>query len=403
MRSVHHAALFCALLLCACQPQTSATIAVVDSSLLRTVTTNERVPSMILSRAGILPGPADALLFNGYPVASDAPLPGAGSGTLQLRRAVSVTINGRNVQTAAQTVGEALVGAGMQLRAADGISPYASTRLTVPMAIDYTPAHELVVRGDGQEIKVLSSAPTVGAALAQAGVPLVGLDYSTPGEEEPLPSDGQVQIVRVSESTIFAQKSIPFTSEFKESPDVELGQEQILQPGLAGLAVSRVRIRYENGTEVSRETESETTVRPPQNHITVQGTKVVIKSTTINGLNIQYWRQLQMYATTYSPCNSGTNSCSSGTASGRRAGKGVVAVDPALYAYLNGQRLYIPGYGPAVIGDVGGGYIVEQNTGVSRYRWIDLGFDDNNIGDMSGWITVYFLAPAPATIPDILQ
>jgi uncharacterized protein YabE (DUF348 family) len=403
MRFLREAAIPWILLLCACQPQIPATLAVVDGSQVRTVAAGERVPSAILSRAGIPLGPADALLFNGYPVAADTPLPGSGSGTLQIRRAVSVTINGRGVQTTARTVGEALVGSGIQLRAVDGISPFASTFIIGPIAIDYTPARELTVSSDGQEIRLLSSAPTVGAALAQAGLPLLGLDYSKPGEEQPLPPDGKVQIVRVSESMVFAQKSIPFKSEFRDSPEVELGQQQILQPGLAGLAVSRIRIRYEDGTEVSRQTETETVVRPPQDRVTVQGTKVVLKSTTVNGVNIKYWRQMQMYATTYSPCNSGTGSCSSGTASGLRAGKGVVAVDPALYAYLNGQRLYIPGYGPAVIGDIGGGYIVEQNTGVSRYRWIDLGYDDNNIGDMSGWITVYFLAPVPATIPDILK
>jgi 3D (Asp-Asp-Asp) domain-containing protein len=139
--------------------------------------------------------------------------------------------------------------------------------------------------------------------------------------------------------------------------------------------------------------------------LVVRGTKIVDKATTVDGVSLSYWYTTQMYATVYSPCNSGTadGSCSTGTASGLRAGKGVVAVDPALFAVLNGQRLYIPGYGHAVIGDVGGGYIVEQNLGISRYKWIDLGFDDNNIQDMTGWITVYFLSPAPAAIPDVLK
>jgi 3D (Asp-Asp-Asp) domain-containing protein len=145
-------------------------------------------------------------------------------------------------------------------------------------------------------------------------------------------------------------------------------------------------------------------VRPPQNRIAVLGTKIVLKTATVNGVEIQYWRMLQMYATVYSPCTSGgSKQCSYGTASGLRAGKGVVAVDPGLYAYLNGQRIYVPGYGSAVIGDIGGGYIIEQNLGVSRYRWIDLGFDDNNLTDMTGWVTVYFLAPVPASIPDVLK
>ena len=40
---------------------------------------------------------------------------------------------------------------------------------------------------------------------------------------------------------------------------------------------------------------------------------------------------------------------------------------------------------------------------ISRYKWIDLGFDDDDIQDMTGWISVYFLAPAPASMPDVLR
>lgn len=379
-------------------------IAIVDGAQLRILATDERAPDAILTQAGILVAPADELLFDGYPVARDAILPAADHGTLQVRRALNVSINGANHVTIARTVGEALSGLGTVLYAADGLSPSAGAFISGPTAINYTPSQVLVIRSDGQESQIRSTAASVGAALAGAGLPLLGLDFSKPDENDPLPVDGNIQIVRVSESITLAEKFIPFQSQFKESADIELGQEQILQPGLNGLAVSRVRIRYEDGKEVSRQTEGETVVRPPQDRIAAHGTKIVVKTATINGVTIQYWRVMQMYATVYSPCTSGgSQTCSSGTASGLPAGKGVVAVDPGLYAYMNGQRLYIPGYGRAVIGDVGGGYIVEQNTGVSRYRWIDLGFDDNNIVDMTGWVTVYFLAPAPASIPDILK
>ena len=74
-----------------------------------------------------------------------------------------------------------------------------------------------------------------------------------------------------------------------------------------------------------------------------------------------------------------------------------------MFGYLQGTQIYVPGYGYAVIGDVGGGYLIEDLVGVSRYRWIDLGFNDNNIVDMTGWHTVYFLAPPPASIPPVMQ
>ena len=181
---------------------------------------------------------------------------------------------------------------------------------------------------------------------------------------------------------------------------MELDQQKILQPGQPGLSVSRVRIVYEDGQEASRQNESESVVRTPQDQIVETGTQVVMHTVAVGGTPLQYWRVIQMYATVY--CG-----CSGGTKSGMVGGKGVVAVDPSAYNLIAGQRLYIPGYGLALVGDIGGGYIIEQKLGISRTRWIDLGFnnqaDTNTYSDMTGWVTVYFLAPAPANIPDFLK
>jgi 3D (Asp-Asp-Asp) domain-containing protein len=116
-----------------------------------------------------------------------------------------------------------------------------------------------------------------------------------------------------------------------------------------------------------------------------------------------YWLAYEMYATVYSPCNSGINGCSYGTASGARAGQGIVAVDYSIYNELAGMRVYVPGYGVATIGDLGGGPIIESALGVARTKWIDLGFNEGEMRDMTGWVTVYFLAPAPEIIPYFLK
>jgi len=218
-----------------------------------------------------------------------------------------------------------------------------------------------------------------------------------------LPADGQVRVVRVSESVQLVQKSIPFETETVSSPEVELGIQEVAQPGQEGLVVARTRIRYEDGQEITSVEEAESVVRPPQTRIVNMGTKIVAKTATVDGETFEYWLAYEMYATLYSPCNSGTGGCSYATASGLRAGRGVVAMDRSMYNYLQGARIYVPGYGYAVVGDVGGGSIIEELIGVSRYRWIDLGFNDNNIIDMDGWLTVYFLAPVPAAIPPMMQ
>ncbi len=378
----------------------------VDGDQVHVISTSAHSAGQALIEAGITLSPADSILANGLPLSPDQPLP-PNVHNLQIRRAVNVTLvtpaGEQSVTTSAPTVSMVLHEAGYQLFAADFFDPPASTPVYAGMTITWRPAQEITVVTRSGDVRIRSSAATVGAALAEAGIPLIGLDRSLPAESEALPADGLVRVVRVREALEIVQKSIPFDTQTIASPDVTLGVQNILQAGQEGLAMTRIRIRYEDEQEVARSTEAESVVRPPQARVVQTGTKVVVNSQTIGGVTLDYWYVMQMYATVYSPCNSGSGGCSYGTASGLRAGKGVVAVDPSLYSYLQGQRIYVPGYGYAVIGDVGGGYLVEQNLGVSRYRWIDLGFDDNNLVDMTGWVTVYFLAPAPASIPPVLQ
>jgi uncharacterized protein YabE (DUF348 family) len=394
------------LVLTSCQPQSSSTVTILDGRQIHKLTTNEHIPSNLLAEASISLAPKDQVLVNGLPFPLEQTLP-AGLDVLQVRRAMTVKLitpgGEQELSTTAQTVGGVLTETGIQLYAADFIDPPADTPLSAEMTITYHPSQVLKVTTSTGVLTIRSSAGTVGQALAEAGIPLVGLDYSLPTESEALPADGQVRVVRVSESVQLIQKPIPFETETVSSPNVALGQEEIAQPGQEGLVIARTRIRYEDGQEVSRTVEDEIVVRPPQKRIVNTGTKIVVTKGTVDGQNLEYWLAYKMYATIYSPCNSDTGGCSYGTASGLRAGRGVVAVDPSMYSYLQGQRVYIPGYGFAVIGDIGGGYVIENSIGVSRYRWIDLGFNDNNIVDMSGWLTVYFLAPAPASIPPVMQ
>jgi 3D (Asp-Asp-Asp) domain-containing protein len=240
--------------------------------------------------------------------------------------------------------------------------------------------------------------------LTEAGIPLLELDTSQPAENETLPKDGEIHVTRVSESVVLAQKSIQYESQTIDSPEIALGQQQILKPGQNGLSVSRTRIRYEDGKEVNRVQDVESVVRPPQARVIATGSKIVINTTTVNGVTFQYWRSMKMYATSYSPCRSGVpGQCFNGTKSGLPLQKGIIAVDPSTYDYLVGQKVFIPGYGNAVVGDIGGGNIIEKDLGVPRELWIDLGYTDNNYQEAPGWVTVYFLIPAPATIPAFMK
>jgi uncharacterized protein YabE (DUF348 family)/3D (Asp-Asp-Asp) domain-containing protein len=377
-----------------------------DGDQVHRIESTERALIPLLIQAGIILSPNDKIYVNGIQTALDQTDLKAGLLTIQIRRAVNLTLitpqGQQTIQTSAFTVGQVLSEAGFTLSRNDRIDPPAETPIAQNLTVTYTPARDMLIYTGDKTLNIRSAAGTVGEVLAEAGIPLIGSDTSSPLESEAPPSDGQIRVVRVYEKMEIALKPIPFKEQVVESADVPFGQKDTLQPGVDGIAIIRTRIRFENGKEVSRATESETVMREPQPRIVQSGQKIVLSP--VGGNNpYEYWIAVEMYATVYSPCASGTGGCSYGTASGARAGQGIVAVDYSIYSYLAGMRVYIPGYGLATIGDTGGGPIIESAFGVPRTKWIDLGFNEGEMRNMTGWVTVYFLAPAPAEIPYFLK
>jgi len=394
-----------AFFLLACQPATPPSVTIITDDKILTLQTNERVPSALLKQGGITLNPGDRVLLNGLPTSPDQPIsnPSTSSGqpypiTLQLRRAIPITLitpdGEQKLQSSALTIAEILQEASWWLRAGDEIDPPLNSPIS-QSPISILPAHDLTITSSDKTFQILSGAPTVGEALAEAGIPLIGLDYSLPAEKEPLPSGGQIRVVHVTESIQLAQKPIPFESELQASADVPLDQTQILQPGESGLNVQRIRIRYEDGQEISRLSEDETMVRPPKTRILAYGTKIEDKTAVVDGVNLEYWRAVQMYATSYSPCRSGGDQCYPGTSSGKSLQKGMVGLRYSWYLSMQGQQLYIPGYGFASVEDVCNGCVGRP--------WIDLGFSDNNFEPWHSWVTVYFLTPVPANVIYVLE
>lgn len=365
----------------ACQPQTAPRVRFVIDGQACDIAAGDLVPMHMLANADIAFSPADRVLVNGSPAPMDSPIQSQGLVTLQLRRAVPVTLMAPNgqitVNTAAFTVGEVLQEAGVSLFVSDRVEPPVETSITSGMTVTITPGRELTVSAGNETVRVRSSAATVGQVLAKAGIPLVGLDSATPSENEALPADGQIRIVRVTESVNSAYQVIPYETELIVTTELQPPAQDVLDAGEVGISLNRTRVRYEDGAETSRIVESEIILRLPR-------TRVARSS---------YWKAIEMYATSYHPCETGT--CSYGTSSGMKAGFGVVAMNLDWYRALKGMSVYIPGYGTGVVGDVCPGCVGKP--------WIDLGYDQSNFVGWSSWVTVYFLAPAPLEIPWFLQ
>jgi uncharacterized protein YabE (DUF348 family) len=391
--------LFMALMIVSCAPETRPNITIVDGQNVLTLQPKSADPAALVAQAGLALSAADRLSVNGVELPAGASLSLDKPFTVQIHRAVDVTLitpDGQSAfQSAAATVGQAVAQHGLQLYAEDYLSPPAGTPLDGPLTVTYRPAQDLTIHVDGQDFVLKSAAQTVGKALAEAGIALLGLDYSKPAESEAVPANGQIKIVRVKETVLLQQNTLPYKTEYQTSDNLDLGSQEVLKAGQPGLSVSRVRVRTEDGKEVSRVTEAQTVVSQPQAQVIGLGTKVSLQAIPGSG-GLKYWRAVSMYATWYSPCHSGTDKCMYGTASGLPVKRGVVAMVRANYNALALQEVYIPGYGRATIGDVGGG--------MPDRLWIDLAYADDDPGErLSGWVTVYFLTPVPADPTYVLQ
>ncbi len=350
-----------------------------------TLLTHEQLPANLFALAGILLFPGEQLLRDNAPIRPDQRLPAAPFHFLQVRRAVPLTVSegahSHTFASRAPTLGEALWEAQIHLQLIDQVSPPESALLDAPLQAAVTPARPITIDVAGQiTLQVHTTAVTVGAALSEAGIPLQGLDYSQPPAESPLPADGLIRIVRVREDILLEQELLAFTTQTQPLPEVEIDTQQIVQVGEYGLTAKRVRVRYENGLEISRQTEAEWVAAEPKPRIVGYGTKIVVRVLDTPAGPIEYWRALNMYATSYYPAAVGNDI----TATGMLLEKGVVGIDPRHIPYFT--NLYVPGYGLAVAADTGGGIVP---------RLIDLGFSDDDFELWHQYVTVYFLTPVP--------
>lgn len=371
----------------------------VDGQIYRTVST-EREPAALLAELGIDISERDSLMLSGRRHAPSEELPYAPNLILELRRAVPVTLEegGTSIEfvSSARTLGEALAEQGIVLYTADRLDPPPETSLDEGITATLLRAEPLEILTADGTVFVRSAAATVGEALAEAGLALQGLDFSEPAENRPVPAGRRIRVARVTETVEIDQDTIPYQTEWQEDPEAEFGTTSVIQLGQFGIQAMRTRVRYKDGEEIARQEEGEWLLAEPQDQINGYGTQIVVRTIVIDGVEVEYWATMNMYATSYSPCRSGVDECLYGTStSGVSVAKGVVATYKDWLLAARGVSIYVPGYGPGAFFDVGGGF-------PDGRAWIDLGYSDEDWVAWHDWVTIYFTTPVPDHIPYFL-
>jgi uncharacterized protein YabE (DUF348 family) len=349
--------------------------------------TRQRNLQAILAEAGINLSKGDQLLMDGIPVADEEILDPVKNYSLQVRRGQSIELNSNGgeelVYSNSSTLGEALWENGIDVSICDRVSVPLDAPLDNPTTVALKPARDVTIQFKTDSVKIQTAADTIGEALAEAGLPLQGLDYSRPDAKSPIPKDGKIQVIRVRENLVLESEPIPYDSQTQPVADLEIDNRKIVQPGVYGLNTKRIRVRYEDDVEISRQVEDEYISQDPQPEIIGYGTQITPKTIDTPDGPIKYWRALNMYAISYNVTSNGGY----GTATGIPLDKGIAAIDPSYIPY--GTRMYVPGYGEALAADTGGGI---------NGRMIDLGYLDENYVSWHEWVTVYFLWPPPENV-----
>jgi len=369
-------------------------VTIVADERALTVRTHARSVFELLSEQHVALGPNDALLIDGdsAPAASTFSGPPTTPHTVSILRAVPLAVTfddgpTQTIFTTQPTIGRALNAAGINIYLADRLTPVGETPVGQGGTVHVERAIPVAVHVDGQSIHTRTHRERVGDLLAEMGVALQGLDFTQPPLDAAVSVDLTVRVVRVSQAFQIEQEAVAFVSQVLPNPDREIDTQELAQEGENGVLQKRIRVRYEDGQEVSRQVEDQVLVRAPRPRVTTYGTRIVVRTIQTSDGPRDYWRHFRVLATSYSASTAGvpkSNPHYGRTALGWPMRKGIVAIDPKIIPFRT--EMYVPGYGVGVAGDTGGAIIG---------RHIDLGYDDDNLVIWYRWVDVYLLTPVP--------
>ncbi|MCA9940905.1 MAG: DUF348 domain-containing protein [Anaerolineales bacterium] len=130
----------------------------------------------------------------------------------------------------------------------------------------------ITLTADNNTRALTTTATTVRELLADAGISLNPSDEVSPPLFTPLTDGLTVTVVRVRESVVVIERSVPFSRQIVRSEALSADDPpMIIQGGRAGLEELTVRIVYRDGLESERRTTQVTTLEQAQDEIVMVG------------------------------------------------------------------------------------------------------------------------------------
>lgn len=258
----------------------------------------------------------------------------------------------RSIDTQAQTVADVLEQESVVWDSNDIVTPSPNTVVKRGMHILVRHTTNVTLVTPTGSFAIAVAGRTVADALSAAGMPTADASGVRPSMGTRLREGMQIEMpdafVRIISQT---EESAPPIRVVKDRSLIK-GRQRVLSSGAAGKTLRVYRATVVAGKQGPIVLVTERVISRPKARVlavgTGRGSGVAVAAAPPRPKSTD-GKRLRVEATGYSPRQPGLDFT---TATGKRAGRGVVAVDPRVIPL--GTKMYVPGYGYAVAADTGG-------------------------------------------------
>jgi uncharacterized protein YabE (DUF348 family) len=278
------------------------------------------------------------------------------TGFVWAQKSVTVVVDGdrRQLATQATDVAGALRDARVPVDEHDLVAPSPDSVLINGETIVVRHAVNVVLDVGGRSIELAVIGNRVADALVAAGIDPADASGVAPSLSAPLEEGMRIEAPRTVVRIVEKRVTVPFRTIERSDPSLAKGKREVVVEGCDGLTLRLSRVMIADGVESEPVLVSSRVITKPVDRVVAIGissskTAAVLRASYARGIDDKKGEQMTVTATGYAP---GSDGVDWRTATGGRAGYGVIAVDPKVIPL--GTRLFVPGYGYGIASDTGG-------------------------------------------------